>query len=114
MRNLALGMKGMMYHVDMQASLGNEGSDGHVRRQEDSQQGDVARHGGASSQRHEVVPVVHIGQGCMRCAGLVTTAQGLDQHLPQMQKLLPAATSASSNSNRNNGTSNHENDREMM
>ena len=55
------------------AYLGYEGGDGHVCRQEDCQKGDVASDSCPPGQRHEVVPVVDIGQGCMSSLWLVPT-----------------------------------------
>lgn len=64
------------------AHPGYEGGDGHVSSQKDGQQSDIARHCRASCQRHEVVPVVHKGQGSMSNARLVSTGKSIQQNLP--------------------------------
>lgn len=71
-----------------QAYPGDERGDGHVCSQKDGQQGNVAGDRRPSGQRHEVVPVVDIGQGCMGYLGLMPCAQRLQQCFPQVVELL--------------------------
>ena len=69
---------------------GCRGGDGHAGRQKQRQQGDIAHHGRAPSQGHEVVPVVDEHQEGVCTAGQVSglPQQGLHHGLPVVGQLL--------------------------
>lgn len=72
----------------MEPYLGDVCCDGHASQQEQAQQSTVAHNSCPSGQRHEVVPVVDVGQDGVGDAGLVPSKQRLQQPLKQHFKLL--------------------------